>query len=559
MLSCVRPYTERPMKVYRALAEAFVAEGTTTVFTMMGDANMHWLNALHELGVAIRNVRHEGAGLAMADGWARVTGAPGVCSTTSGPGTAQLATTMIVASRGRSPLVAFCGDVALDDDENAQVFDQRRFAEASEAGYVRLASAADAHKAVRTAFYQARLESRPVVLSAPEDIQLDDGPELDYMPSTALLAAAPPGPDVTLVRTVAELAASSERPVLILGRGAVAAGAGEAALRVADRLGALLTTTLLAKNWLNESPWHAGVSGAYATRTSLELFQEADLVIAAGASLNQYTTGLTFAYPNARYVQLDVRPHVVMGGGRAADHYLQCDARLGLDALDRALEEWSVRNVGYRTPEVAERLAHAFDDESVFELEEGTVDPRAVCHVLDETIPPEMGLVLGSGQQVRFGTMLMRRQRPFIVAQHHFGCIGQGLTTGIGAVLATGTPAVLMEGDAGLMMHLGEFETAVRYDVPLLVVVMNDEAVGAELHKSAAIGLDTALTEISTPDLGSVGVSLGGRGALVRSIDELRAVAAAFVERPAPTLVDVRISRNVLSIPYQRMYRDADV
>ncbi|MEX2555148.1 MAG: thiamine pyrophosphate-binding protein [Actinomycetota bacterium] len=547
------------MKVFHALAEAFVAEGTSMVFTMMGDANMHWLNAVYELGVRIVDVRHEGAGLAMADGWARVRGEPGVCSTTSGPGYAQLATTMVVASRARSPLVAFCGDVAVSDDENAQVFDQRRFAEATEARFVRLSSADDAQKVVRTAFYRARLESRPIVLSAPEDIQQEEFDEQEYVASSSFFPQAPPAPNPERLRAAAEIIRASERPVLILGRGAMQAGAGEVARRLADRIGALVTTTLVAKNWLNDDDYHAGISGAYATRTALELLQETDCVIAVGASLNQYTTGLGFAYPLARYIHIDSRPHVVMGGGRAAECYIQADAKLGLEALDELLSAESVRSTGYRTREVKERLASALYDESVVELEPGTVDPRAVCHLLDNLIPPEMGLVLGSGQQVRFGTMLLQRQRPFIVAQHHFGCIGQGLTTAIGAVLATGTPAFLMEGDVGLMMHLAEFETAVRYKVPLLVVVMNDEAVGAELHKSAAIGLDSSLAEIPTPDLGQVGVSLGGRGALVRSIDALREAAAAFVEDPGPMLIDVRISREVLSIPYQRMYRDADV
>src|SRR5690606_4005942 len=98
----------------------------------------------------------------------------------------------------------------------------------------------------------------------------------------------------------------------------------------------------------------------------------------------------------------------------------------------------------------------------------------------------------------------------------------------IGAVIASGAPAFTVEGDAGFMMHLAEFETAVRYDLPLLVVVMNDEALGAEYHKSIAVGLDGDLTLISTPNLGRVGASLGGRGALVRTIPELRAAAAEF-------------------------------
>jgi thiamine pyrophosphate-dependent acetolactate synthase large subunit-like protein len=156
--------------------------------------------------------------------------------------------------------------------------------------------------------------------------------------------------------------------------------------------------------------------------------------------------------------------------------------------------------------------------------------------------------------------MLLRRPRPYVIAQHHFGCIGQGLTTAMGAVLARGKePAFLVEGDAGFMMHLAEFETAVRYDLPLLVVVMNDEGLGAEYHKSVAVGLDGRLALIPTPDLGRVGVGLGGRGALVCSLDELRSLAAEFVARPGPTLLDVRISRNVLSIPYRRAFYGEDV
>lgn len=97
------------MKVYEALAEAFVKEGTSDVFGMMGDANMHWMAALADRGVRLYEVRHEGSGLGMADGWARGAGQPGVVTTTSGPGVSQLATSMIVASRARTLLVAFCG------------------------------------------------------------------------------------------------------------------------------------------------------------------------------------------------------------------------------------------------------------------------------------------------------------------------------------------------------------------------------------------------------------------------------------------------------------------
>ena len=118
------------MKVYQGLARAFVGEGVNAVFGMMGDGNMYWMEALHDLGVDLLEVRHEGAGLGMADGWARSTHTPGVCTATCGPGVTQLATALVTAARAQSPLVAFVGEAPTTDEEYTQHFDQSRFAAA---------------------------------------------------------------------------------------------------------------------------------------------------------------------------------------------------------------------------------------------------------------------------------------------------------------------------------------------------------------------------------------------------------------------------------------------
>lgn len=547
------------MKVYEMLARAFAAEGVTDVFGVMGDANMYWLDAIDKLGVRQYEVRHEGAGLAMADGWARIAGTPGVTTTTSGPGVAQLATTMIVASRARTPLVAFVGEAPMGDDEYVQRLDQERFAAATEAAFVGLRNPQDAAEVARKAFYLAKLESRPVMLSAPMDMQNQKIDDDEYVTSSQLLPSQIVLPDPVRIAQAVEIIAGSRHPVLIVGRGAMRAGVGDLAVRLASRIGALIATTLMSKNWLNTEPFHAGISGQYSTRTAMELFQEADCVIAVGASLNKYTVASGYLYPNARFIHLDRAPHVVMGAGRTADCYVQTDARSGLEALDRELGAAAVCGTGYRTPEVASRLSTSFEDREAFPIEDGTVDPRAVCLALDEAIPGNVGLVLGGGQVVCFSTMLFNRPRSLLLANQHFGCIGQGLTTAMGAVVASGMkPAFLMEGDVGFMMHLPEFETAVRYAMPLLVVVMNDMALGAEYHKMRAKGLKSDLARVTTPDLGQVAVALGGRGRLARSVEEVRAAAAEFVARPGPMLIDVRISRNVLSVPYRRLHFGQD-
>jgi thiamine pyrophosphate-dependent acetolactate synthase large subunit-like protein len=550
------------LKVYEALAEAFVAEGTSDVFGMMGDANMHWMNALAERGVRLYEVRHEGSGLGMADGWARTAGRPGVVTTTSGPGTAQLATSMIVAARARTPLVAFCGETALGNEEAVQYLDQRRFAAAIECGFVHVSRADRAQEAVQQAFYQARTESRPVMVSAPMDVQLEEfddaGP---YVPSTALVPTHRLLPDPARVAEAAGILRDAKRVVIVTGRGARRAGAGEEVLALQQRTGALLATTLQAKNWLcDRTEYHVGLAGLFGSRTAMELLQEADCVVAVGASLNQYTIEHGYLFPEARYIQIDVAPHLVMGNGAAADVYLQADAVTALTSLNEALAGEAAPAEGYHTQEVLRRLAEPLKPPAAYESEPDRIDPRHAIRILDEQLPGDIGLVLGSGHQVDFGTMLFQRSREVLSNYGMFGAIGQGPLLAIGRAVANGKkPGFVVEGDASFLMHLPEFETVCRYGLPLLVVVMNDEGLGAEYHKSRAKGLDPELAVIPNPELGRVAEALGGGGTTVRTADELTAAVAEYVREPRPYLIDVRITRNVLSIPYRRINYGEDV
>jgi len=548
------------MKVYQRLAQAFKAEGVTATFGMMGDGNMYWIYELDRLGVKIHEVRHEGAGLGMADGFARITHTPGVATATCGPGVTQLATALVTASRASSPLVAFCGEAPSTDEEYAQYLDQGRFAAACESGFVRLVAPDQADDVVRKAFYLAKTESRPIMLSCPMDLQQkefdDDDP---YQTSDTLFTSGIVHPDPKALERAADMVASAKKPVIIVGRGAQWAGAGPAVLRLGDRIGALILTTLLTKTFLNESEFHAGISGLYGSRTAMHLAHEADLVIGVGASLNRHTLENGYMYPEARYLQIDAKPHRMMGGGRAADCYVQSDAKIGVEELEKLLANRGVKSTGYRTPDVKSKLVNHQADRTEFQIEAGTVDPREAVTVLDQVVPPEIGVLSGSGMTSAFCSMLMTRRRSLVAGGHFFGCIGQMLPAAMGAVVALGNkPAMLIDGDASVMMHLAEFETAVRYNMPLFVVVMNNEALGAEYYKLDAHGMETRGSEITTPDLGKVAISMGGRGRMVTSIDELSAAAKEFVAKPGPMMIDVRISRAVPSVPYRRLHYGRD-
>jgi acetolactate synthase-1/2/3 large subunit len=549
-------------KVYEALADAFIAEGATTVFGMTGDANMHWMFAMAERGASLVAARHEGSGLGMADGWARGAGQPAIASTTSGPGVTQLATSLVCASRARTPVVIFCGEAARGDLTATQYLDQQKFAEGVECGFVHVLTPAKAQDAVRRAFWLARTTSRPVIVSAPTDVQLaefDGAPT--YVTSKELVDTAPRIPDPARIRQALSIIEESKRVVVLIGRGARAADVGDQIVELANRIHALVTTTLQVKNWLrNRTPYYAGISGLYGTQAAHELLQESDCLIAVGASLNQFTTEHGYLYPAARIIQLDSADQVVTGTGQPVDCYVRGDAKASLDQLLAELPSDGSGREGYHVPHIADQLRDADTLREPFHNEPDRLDPREVVLALDDLMPEDLPLVLGSGHQVDFGTMLFTRPREIVSNYGMFGAIGQAPLITMGWSLGRGKqPTAVIEGDASFIMHLAEFDTAVRYGWPVLVIVMNDEALGAEYHKSAAHGLRPELTAIPSPDLGAVARAMGGRGATVRSIADLQAAVRDFVSSPAATVIDVRISREVLSVPYRRLHFAEDI
>jgi acetolactate synthase-1/2/3 large subunit len=549
------------MKVYQRLAQAFKGEGVTATFGMMGDGNMYWVSELHKIGIKVHEVRHEGAGLGMADGFARTSNSVGVATATCGPGVTQLATAFVTAARARSPIVAFCGEYPHTDPEYSQYLDQSRFAEACEAGFVRLQNAEQTDEIVRKAFYLAKLERRPIMLSCPMDIQQKDFEDDEpYIPTSELVRPGTVMPDAKQLERAADLIASSKHPVIIVGRGAQWAGAGPAVLKLGDRIGALIATSLLAKTFLNnETDYHAGISGLYATRTAMKLLEEADVVIGVGASLNRHTLENGYLYPDAKYIQIDSQPHVALANGKFSDIYVQSDARVAVEELEKLLAAKQYKATGYRTPDVKTKLASHAQDPAEFPLDPNTVDPRESMMILDEMLPQNVGMLSGSGMTSGIASMMMTKNRSLNQGGHFFGCIGQMLPAAMGASVATNNaPLCLVDGDASYLMHLAEFETAVRYNMNMLVVVMNNECLGAEYYKLDAKKMDAMTSVIPTPDLGAVAKAMGGRGAYVTHNDQLRAALKEWVAKPGPMVIDVRISRTIPSIPYRRVHYGRD-
>ena len=551
------------MKVYQAVANAFVKEGVTTVFGLMGDGNMSWAAAMSaKSGVRMIDVRDEGASLSMAEGWARATGRVGVCNVTHGPGITRMTTSLVASSKARAPIVVYTSRTHFNNEWQNQSLNQDKLVTATGAGYIEVLSPAFAEDAVRQAFFQARTQRRPVVLAYPMNVQemnIDSDGD-DYLPSRTLFTGQQRiRPAEEQLAQAVKIIAASNKPVLIVGEGAVQSGAIDACETLAQRIGALTATSLIAKGAIR-GEFHAGISGLFSTRAVMGLFEEADCVIAVGASLNPHTIEGGLLYPKARIVHINSEPVVLMGNDRVADCYVQGDAKVTLQAIDDALAKDGVCKDNFRTPAVKKILLNANRDPAEYDIEAGTVDPREASRVIDECLPADVGVAIGVGHSFAFPVMIMKRPRAMHAFVNGFGSIGQTLPTAIGMAVAQGAgkPFALIEGDGGAMQNIQELDTASRLGLKLLFIILNDEGLGAEYHKLKASGFDANLAGVRSPDFGAVARGFGCRGRVVRTLDELASGINEFLQGDGPMVLDVRISRNVVNITYRRMFYGED-
>src|SRR3984893_3331007 len=403
-------------RVSDVLAQAFAAEGVDTLFTLMGDANMYWSASMADnQRVRLIHARHEHCCVAMADAYARASGKVGVCSVTCGPGYTQIMTAMTMAARGNASVVVFAGDAPIGASWYIQSIDQAPLALATGAHFVPVRTIDRALDCVREAFYVARVERKPVVLSVPLDLQKEAFPYLpDYTPSTDLVPRPQVlHPDPAIVDEIAAMVAEAERPIVIGGRGATWSGAKASLEALAQESGALLATTLLGKGLFDGNPFALDVAGTFATDLGRELFAESDLAIAAGAALGHYTTEGGYLFPNARVVRIDTQPRGLWQGLRTADLHVQADAKAAAEAIVSRLKEKGISRQGWRSNEIAAKIATGAEnpDTKSYTPTPGTLDPRPVVKELDAAVPKDWDIIVAGGHCFSFA-MTHLRGRP---------------------------------------------------------------------------------------------------------------------------------------------------
>jgi acetolactate synthase-1/2/3 large subunit len=543
------------MKVYDAIAQALLAEHDGPIFGLMGDGNMSLWGALGQtIPERLISSRNEAGAVAMADGYFRANGQLGLATITCGPGLTQVGTSLMAAARNRTPMVVVIGEIPPGDKNKLQSMDQRRFAEACSARYYSITKPDSVGEEIAEAFYAARVNRCPVILNLPMDIQertydfdFEYRPSTSFMPKGAMIASE------EALKPIADALERAERPVIIAGRGARNAEARAAIESLADRVGALLGTSLQAKGLFAGSDYDIGIAGAYASAPAEQLFAEADFVLGVGAELGYYTSEGGLLFPSAEVARIDIAP-APAELGVVPGLYARGDAVTTVKSLDAMLQARKVQKEGFRTD--ATREVRDTPTEPYPRATDG-LDPRYLLQRLGTALPDNALVTCGAGHFLGFVAMHLPlpadADMRFSV---QFGAIGQTLPVafGIGAAIPD-RPHVVIEGDGSMMMNLQELDTIVRYKQQMVLIVWNDVGFGAEVHKLRRKGFEPSLAAWDrSPDFVALAKAFGGDGMTLEKEDDIDAAINQGLAHGGLFVIDARVSPSLVSDAYLKLH-----
>ncbi len=537
--------TAADMTVGDVVGEVLADLGVGHAFGVVGSGNFVMTNALRRGGVPFTAARHEGGAAMMADGFSRMSGRVGLLSVHQGCGLTNAMTGIAEAAKSRTPMIVLTADspaAALRSnfrvDQDAMV---RAVGAISDRVYSASTVVADVTRAYRTAVTQRRTVVLNVAIDVAAGPATHSGPVSDDTTSSAVR------PDPELLAKLVAALNKAQRPVFVAGRGG--RGAGREIARLAATSGALLATSAVANGLFEGEEFSLGISGGFASPTSADLIAGADLIVGWGCALNMWTMrhGRLIG-PDTIVVQIDDDVDA-LGAHRPIHLGVLGDcAATARDALAGLAET----RQGYRTSEVAARIAEnsrwqdvPVDDSSTADR----IDPRALSIALDEMLPAERVVSIDSGNFMGYPAthLAVPDENGFCFTQA-FQSIGLGLGTAIGAGLAQpGRLPVLGTGDGGFLMAIADLDTAVRIGLPLVVIVYNDSAYGAEVHHFE--GADMATVTFPDTDIAAIARGFGATGVTVRTADDLDKVRDALGEiissgAPRPLVIDAKITSD---------------
>ena len=526
------------------VAVTLADRGVRHAFGVVGSGNFHVTNALRAAGVEFVAARHEAGATTMADACARISRNVTVVTLHQGCGLTNAMTGLAEAAKSRTPMVVLAAE-ATNRHSNFFV-DQAALAESVGAVPMRVTRATEAAAVAAAAHDEALHDRRTIVLNLPLDVQGQRVADTDAR-------AAPPrsrpdrAPSPDDVAALAAALRRARRPVFVAGRGAREGRGGPALVALGEAAGALLATSAVAKGLFHDEEWAIGISGGFSSPLAADLVRGADLVVGWGCTLNMWTMrhGRLLA-PDARVAQVDL-DRDALGSQRALDLGVVGGVVETAEAVRGALAEAPRDGPGYRDDATARRLAAGvrWRDHDVADGSTGDrIDPRTLTIALDDLLPRERVVGVDSGNFMGHPSMYLSvpDEDGFCFTQA-FQSIGLGLATTIGcAVARPDRLPVAALGDGGALMGIAELETVVRLGIPMVVVVYNDAAYGAEVHHFGPDGHDLDTVVFPPTDIAAIARGHGFDACTVRAVDDLDAVAA-WVDGPRdrPLLVDAHV------------------
>ncbi len=544
--------SDHSIPTYEALALQLKRLGAEWIFGLMSDEIALLVASIDAAGVRFIGARHENCAVAMAEGYAAASGRLGIALVGRGPATANALHGIVYARKSGSPVLLMMGAPATTPPDpnglgpDTKALDSVAVLRAAGVRHVSLDDPAVAPALLVHAFEAAHQGATALLL--PMNTLAGSTPRTAIADAPAARAPArPPAPRGAALEAAAQRLARARFPLVLAGAGAHRAGAREALVQLADHLGAALATTMKAKDLFRGHPFDCGVLGSFSHGAGRRLIDQADCVIAFGAGLNQRTSSQGTSLPAAAaLIQVDVSREAI---GR----WLHCDVGIVGDAREVAqrllalVPARSEAEQPMRAPALRQVLAD-YRPEADFEAlhTPRTIDPRSAGIAFDRVLPRERNVVYDAGNFLSMAAYVHVPGPGQIKQASDFSSIGMGMGTAMG--FAQGAPertTVLFIGDGAFLMTLGELETIAREGIPLVVVVMNDGAYGAELHYLRLRNMPVAVSQFPEVDYAPIASGFGFQTATVRTLEDIHALAPLLAAPEGPVLIDCKINGAV--------------
>ncbi len=544
----------------RLVVDLLKAEGVRYIFGIVGATFLDVLDALYDdRGVEYINVRHEQAAAFMADGLARVTGQPGVCLVTSGPGATNLLTGVAAAYVAHSPVVSLVGGIErVHQGKDAfQEFDLVGMFRPVTKMAVQVQQVERIPELLRAALRTAMSGRRgPVFVEIPRDVLSER-----VSPTAALAPAAyrvthalPPHPDA--IRDAARLLRQAQRPLLLVGGGVSWAQASDLVVRLSE-LAAIPMITAYGRNDAvpNAHPLYVGPLGRAGSPEAAAICRRADLILAVGSRLAHFTTHFDHRYIAAGtpIVQIDIEARDIgryypVAVGIQADAGAACQALL--DVLARAggrpaPSEWRREAETLREQRQARLAAEA-------SLSASPMKPQRVYAELRRVLPPDTIVALDAGAAPAYGydRLSFGRARTFLTPLD-LGGLGFAFPVALGAKLGRPeAPVLAIHGDGGFLMNAQEIETAVRHRINVVTLVMNNNCWGSEkAYQRQFFGGRYIGCDIGNPRYDAYARLFGAAGYYVEHPDQIGDTMQAAFAAGTPAIVEIPIDPDELPTP----------